>query len=426
VLMSAHEVTCPHCHKAFSIDEAGYAELLGQVRTKEFEQELHQRLADAEKLQKAQAEAALAKASADAELEIVKLKADLEAAKNAKAAEIQLAVNEAKTKAAELEQKIQAIEAKKDLERVEALAVLKQERDALEIAFGNAKISHADALAAKELMYKNLQDQKIALSTKMMGETLELHCENSFNSIRAVAFPNAYFEKDNDARTGSKGDYIFRDFVDGIETVSIMFEMKNESDTTATKKKNEDFFAELDKDRREKGCEYAVLVSKLEAGNDLYNDGIVDVSHRYPKMYVIRPQFFISLISLLRNAALKSLDYKKELELIKNQNLDVSKFEGQLLDFQKAFGENYRRSAKSYSDAIKSIDDAIKDLEKVKKALESSENNLRLANNKAQDLTIKRLTRGNPTMQEKFQEVRDIIEVEAIEDFTDDFTSEDE
>jgi hypothetical protein len=402
--MSAHEVTCPHCHKAFSIDEAGYAELLGQVRTKEFEQELHQRLADAEKLQKAQAEAALAKASADAEVEIVKLKADLEAAKNAKAAEIQLAVNEAKTKAAELEQKIQAIEAKKDLERVEAVAKAEKEREAV-----------AGQLRTQIELYDALKNQKVALSTKMLGETLEQHCEVAFNQIRSVAFPNAYFEKDNDARTGSKGDYIFRDYVDGIETVSIMFEMKNESDTTATKKKNEDFFAELDKDRREKNCEFAVLVSKLEADNDLYNDGIVDVSHRYPKMYVIRPQFFIALISLLRNGALNSLGYKRELELVKAQNVDVSKFEGELDAFRAAFGRNYSLATGKFQDAIEGIDKAIKVLEKIKENLQGSENNLRLANEKAQDLSIKKLTKGNPTMQQKFAELAEIVEVPELE-----------
>jgi hypothetical protein len=246
------------------------------------------------------------------------------------------------------------------------------------------------------------------LSTKMIGESLEQHCETEFNRIRATAFPHAYFEKDNDARSGSKGDFIFRDLAeDGTEIVSIMFEMKNENDETASKKKNEDFLKELDKDRTEKGCEYAILVSLLEPESELYNTGIVDVFHRYPKMYVVRPQFFIPIITLLRNAAMKSLAYRQELALVRAQNLDITRFETQLDDFKAAFGRNWRLASDGFVEAIKRIDDAIKDLEKTKEALHKSANNLRLANDKAEDLTIKKLTRGNPTMAAKFAEPKD-------------------
>ena len=248
---------------------------------------------------------------------------------------------------------------------------------------------------------------KARLSTKMVGETLEQHCETEFNRIRATAFPRAYFEKDNDARSGSKGDFIFRDVDEaGNEIVSIMFEMKNESDETATKKRNEDFLKELDKDRNEKGCEYAVLVSLLEPESELYNTGIVDVFYRYPKMYVVRPQFFIPIITLLRNAAMKSLQYKSELALVKAQNLDITKFESQLEEFKGAFGRNWRLASDGFEEAVKRIDEAIKDLEKTKEALHKSANNLRLANDKAEDLTIKKLTRGNPTMAAKFAELK--------------------
>ena len=254
---------------------------------------------------------------------------------------------------------------------------------------------------------ERLRDMKARLSTKMIGETLEQHCEIEFNRLRATAFPKAYFEKDNDARTGSKGDYIFRDMDDaGTEIVSIMFEMKNEGDETATKKKNEDFFKELDKDRTEKGCEYAVLVSLLEPDSELYNAGIVDVFHRYPKMYVVRPQFFIPIITLLRNAAMKSLQYKSELALVKAQNIDITHFESQLDDFKTAFGRNWRLASDGFEEAVKRIDEAIKDLEKTKEALHKSANNLRIANDKAEDLTVKKLTRGNPTMESKFEELK--------------------
>ncbi|MDG0980174.1 MAG: DUF2130 domain-containing protein, partial [Halieaceae bacterium] len=254
---------------------------------------------------------------------------------------------------------------------------------------------------------ERLKDMKAKLSTKMLGETLEQHCENAFNQIRATAFPKAYFEKDNDAKTGSKGDYIFRDFDNGVELVSIMFEMKNEADTTATKKRNEDFLKELDKDRNEKGCEYAILVSMLEADSDLYNNGIVDVSHRYPKMFVIRPQFFLPMITLLRNAALSSFEYKTQLALIKEQNIDITHFEENLETFKDAFSKNYDIASRKFQTAIAEIDKSIDHLQKTKDALLSSDRQLRLANDKAQDVTIKKLTRGNETMAEKFRELGD-------------------
>jgi hypothetical protein len=277
-----------------------------------------------------------------------------------------------------------------------------------ELAEKSLKDKYETQLKDRDSTIERLRDLKSKLSTKMLGETLEQHCEIEFNRIRATAFPHAYFEKDNDASSGSKGDYIFREKdAQGTEIVSIMFEMKNESDTTTTKKKNEDFLKELDRDRSEKGCEYAVLVSMLEPENEWYNGGIVDVFHRYPKMYVVRPQFFIPIITLLRNAAMKSLEYKTELAVVKAQNIDITHFESRLADFKDAFGRNWKLASDGFVDAIKRIDDAIKDLERTKEALHKSANNLRLANDKAEDLTIQRLTRGNPTMQEKFAALND-------------------
>lgn len=296
--------------------------------------------------------------------------------------------------------------------------MVERERDELKVGLDRASLEKQLAETALKDKYETqlkdrdeaierLRDMKVRLSTKMIGESLEQHCEIEFNRLRATAFPRAYFEKDNDARSGSKGDFIFRDLDEaGTEIVSIMFEMKNESDETATKKKNEDFLKELDKDRTEKGCEYAVLVSLLEPENELYNGGIVDVFHRYPKMYVVRPQFFIPIITLLRNAAMKSLQYKSELALVKAQNIDITNFETQLDDFKSAFGRNWRLASEGFEEAVKRIDEAIKDLEKTKDALHKSANNLRLANDKAEDLTVKKLTRSNPTMAAKFAELR--------------------
>lgn len=460
-----HEIICPHCGKAFKIDEAGYAEILKQVRDADFEKQLHERLELAEQdkryaveLAQAKLEGELQKATSAKNAEIQELKAKIEAGeverklavsealsvverdrdslaaelektKQEKEAAAQLAqatlLNElqkaAATKDAEIQNlkaKIDADELAKKLAIAEAVGVVEKERDELKNELELAALEKQLAETALKDKYETqlkdrdgeivrLRDMKARLSTKMIGETLEHHCEIEFSRLRATAFPRAYFEKDNDAQTGSKGDYIFRDLDDaGTEIVSIMFEMKNEGDETATKKKNEDFFKELDKDRREKGCEYAVLVSMLELDNELYNAGIVDVFHRYPKMYVVRPQFFIPIITLLRNAAMKSLQYKTELALVKAQNIDITHFETTLEDFKTAFGRNWRLASEGFEEAIKRIDEAIKDLEKTKEALHKSANNLRLANNKAEDLTVKRLTKNNPTMAAKFAELK--------------------
>ncbi len=466
-----HEIICPHCSKAFKIDEAGYADILKQVRDGEFEQQLHDRLELAERekrdaiaLAKAEVTNALQKAAAAKDTEIQALKAQLDAgeverklavtealgtvskerdalanelaqARSAQQAAAQLAeaklAHALQAEAAKKDAEIQALQAQlaaSDVARQlavteavnQAVGVVAQERDALKhdlnlITVKNQleekaiKEQFALQLRDREGEIERLRDMKARLSTKMVGETLEQHCEIEFNRIRAAAFQRAHFDKDNDARTGSKGDYIFREADEhGTEIVSIMFEMKNESDETATKKKNEDFLKELDKDRTEKACEYAVLVSLLEPESELYNSGIVDVSHRYPKMYVVRPQFFVPLITLLRNAALNSLKYKSELAMVRSQNLDITKFETQLDEFKTAFGRNWRLASDGFEEAIKRIDEAIKDLEKTKEALHKSANNLRLANDKAEDLTIKKLTRGNPTMAAKFAELKQL------------------
>ena len=535
-----HQIQCPHCHKAFTMDEAGYADIQKQVRDHEFdkqrqelEKQLHERLllADKEKqaaLQLAQSQMAgeLKSTAAAKDAEILKLQAQLDsealaremaikdalaglaqerdALRNqlsqaaqeqqaaqqlaqaqlqtevqkteaAKAAQIQqlqaqldqakvahaLAVAQARSSLekerdelaqqmaqlrserelaaqlaqAQMQTEVQKVAAAKDaqlqqlqaqldankvsnqLALTQAVTQVAQERDQLknhldraalekELAEKSLKDKYETQIKDRDEAIERLKDMKAKLSTKMVGETLEQHCEIEFNRIRATAFGRAYFEKDNDASTGSKGDYIFRDYdASDTEIVSIMFEMKNEADQTASKKRNEDFFKELDKDRNEKKCEYAVLVSLLEPENELYNSGIVDVSHRYPKMYVVRPQFFIPMITLLRNAATNALQYKNELALVKAQNIDITKFETQLDDFKTAFGRNWRLASDGFEEAVKRIDEAIKDLEKTKEALYKSANNLRLANDKAEDLTIKRLTRGNPTMAAKFAEL---------------------
>ena len=391
-----HEIICPHCGKAFKIDEAGYADILKQVRNSEFEQQLHERLELAEKdklnaieLTKEKAGNEMRRTSAAKDAEIQDLKARLDANEVTQ----KLAINEA----------VSIIEKERDefkngLERAEL------QRQLAETAL---KDKYETQIKDRDDMIERLRDMKARLSTKMIGETLEQHCETEFNRIRATAFPRAYFEKDNDARTGSKGDYIFRDTDEaGNQIVSIMFEMKNESDTTATKKKNEDFLKELDKDRTEKECEYAVLVSLLEPDSELYNTGIVDVFHRYPKMYVVRPQFFLPIITLLRNAAMNSLEYKAELALIKAQNIDVTNFESDLDKFKTAFAKNYDLASRKFQTAIDEIDKSIDHLQKTKEALIGTDRNLRLANDKAQDVTVKKLTRGNPTMAAKFEELK--------------------
>ncbi|MBO2951155.1 DUF2130 domain-containing protein [Burkholderia pseudomallei] len=460
-----HEIICPHCGKAFKIDEAGYADILKQVRDSEFEKQLHERLELAEQdkrnaVELAQTKGAseLQKAAAAKDAEIQELKArldageiarklavtealsavekerdalanELEQAKQDKQAASDLAemklVSELQRAAATKDAEIQGLKAKLDALEVaqklaitEAVGVVEKERDELKsgleraelekrLAENSLKDKYETQIKDRDDAIERLRDMKVRLSTKMVGETLEQHCETEFNRIRATAFPRAYFEKDNDARTGSKGDYIFRDSDEaGTEIVSIMFEMKNENDRTATKSRNEDFLKELDKDRTEKGCEYAVLVSLLEPDSELYNTGIVDVFHRYPKMYIVRPQFFLPIITLLRNAAMNSLKYKSELALVKAQNIDITNFETELETFKTAFAKNYDLASRRFQTAIDEIDKSIDHLQKTKEALLGTDRNLRLANDKAQDVTIKRLTRGNPTMAAKFAELK--------------------
>ncbi len=460
-----HEIICPHCKKAFKIDEAGYADILNQVRDSAFEEQLHERLELAEKdkqsaveLAKAMVAGELQQTAAAKDAEIQELKAKLEANAIERALAVTQALNTVEKERDHLANEIEQVRLEKqtasqlaDAKLVNELQMATASRDAeiinlkaqLETSAVNQKLALTEAVSGvlkerdalqngldratleKDLSEKSLRekyetqikdrddaierlrDMKARLSTKMVGETLEQHCETEFNRIRATAFPKAYFEKDNDARSGSKGDYIFRDLDEaGTEVVSIMFEMKNESDETATKKKNEDFLKELDKDRNEKGCEYAVLVSLLEPESELYNSGIVDVSHRYPKMYVVRPQFFIPIITLLRNAAQNSLKYKSELAMVKAQNIDITNFEEELDAFKTGFARNYELASKKFKTAIEEIDKTIDHLQKTKDALLGSENNLRLANNKADDLSVKKLTRGNPTMAAKFDELK--------------------
>jgi hypothetical protein len=389
------EIKCPHCDKAFKVDETGYTSIVAQVRDTEFEKSLSERVNQLErenssalKLAEKDSESALLIAKTEKNAEIERLKSQLKETENS----MKLAVNE-------------------------AVKEIEKDRDNLKNDLKNAHLEKQNSENLLKDKYKTqirdrddaierLKDMKAKLSTKMVGETLEQHCEIEFNRLRPSAFQTAYFEKDNDARSGSKGDYIFKDFHEtGTEIVSIMFEMKNESDTSATKSKNEDFLKELDKDRGEKGCEYAVLVSLLEPDSELYNAGIVDVFHRYPKMYVIRPQFFIPMITLLRNAAMNAVEFKNQLALIKEQNIDVTNFETELEEFKTGFSRNYDLAKRQFSSAIDQIDKSIKSLQKTKEDLLSSENNLRLANNKAEDLSVKRLTRNNPTMSQRFKEL---------------------
>lgn len=432
-----HEIICPHCNKAFKIDEAGYADIVKQVRDSEFEQQLHERLELAEKDKRNAIE--LAKEKTKSEMQAIAVEKDneiqsLKASIKANEVSQQLAITEA-LKAIEKERdalanqlqqakqesqaatelmkvnytnQLHETSAKKDAEIQKLKNDLERSNMEKTLAEKSLKDKYETQLKDRDEAIERLRDMKAKLSTKMVGETLEQHCETEFNRIRATAFPNAYFEKDNDANTGSKGDYIFRD-IDalGTESVSIMFEMKNESDQTATKKKNEDFLKELDKDRNEKQCEYAVLVSLLEPESELYNTGIVDVSHRYPKTYVIRPQFFIPIITLLRNAAQNSLKYKNELAIVKEQNIDITNFESELEAFKSGFARNYDLASRKFKTAIDEIDKTINHLQKTKEALLGSENNLRLANNKADDLTVKKLTKNNPTMAAKFEELED-------------------
>jgi len=383
------EIECPHCHTAFKIDESGYAEILKQVHDKDFEKQLGERIKALELNNKLSTELAVSNAKASLEKERDQLKAELEKTQIAQ----ELALANALAEVMRERDRIQG-----DLDRVN----LEKLRDETAL-----QALHDKELQVREEQIEHLRDMRLRLSTKMLGESLEQHCENEFNRIRPSAFPRAYFEKDNDSNSGTKGDYIFKDADDaGTEIVSIMFEMKNESDSTDKKKKNEDFFKKLDKDRTEKGCEYAVLVSMLESESDLYNTGIVDVSYKYPKMYVVRPQFFIPIITLLRNAAINSLQYKTELALVKAQHIDITNFETELDQFKSSFGRNYDLASRQFQTAMDEIDKSILHLQRTKDALLSTSNNLRLANNKAQDVSVKRLSRNNPTMAKKFDELR--------------------
>lgn len=431
-----NEIICPHCHKAFKVDEAGYADILKQVRDHQFEEELHNRLALAEKdkqsaiqIAEAKVREALQEQLAQKETALIQLKSEKEAELAQKLAQKEAEVAQLKAEKTneltQLKAQLDNAEVAKKLAITEAVQKIEKERDNLlnevktkELEKQNlestlvqeytAKLqSKEEIIKYKEEEIARVKDMKAKLSTKMIGETLEQHCETEFNKLRATAFQNAYFEKDNDARSGSKGDFIYKETDEaGNEIISIMFEMKNEGDETATKKKNEDFFKELDKDRNEKKCEYAVLVTMLEAESEYYNTGIVDVSHKYQKMYVVRPQFFIPIITLLRNAAMNSLKYKAELALVKNQNIDITNFEEKINQFKEGFARNYDLASRKFQTAIDEIDKTIIHLQKTKEALLSSDNNLRLANQKAEDLTIKKLTHGNPTMKAKFDELK--------------------
>lgn len=432
------ELKCPKCGNVFKVDEADYAAIVGQVKNAEFNQEVERRMKELEKQQKAEQKAETLKAEqnyqkllSEKELnltqkdaEIAKLQSQLEGIENTNqlslakeiakkdkeiaALQTQLSSNESKLKVAILEeqnkskdflqkkeQEIQKL--KGDMELAQKEAIIKEK---------NLKEDFQSRLKLKQEEVDHYKELKAHMSTKMIGESLEVHCSTEFNRVRSMMYPCAYFEKDNDASGGSKGDFIFRDTADGVEYISIMFEMKNEMETTATKHKNEDFFAKLDKDRKEKGCEYAVLVSFLEPDSELYNEGIVDVSYKYPKMYVIRPQFFMPLISLLTQASKKSIEYQKELILARQQSVDVTNFENKVNAFREKFAGHYQKASEKFNKAIEEIDKTIKSLQKMKDNLLSSENYLRLANNDTEDLSIKKLTRGNPTMKEKFEEAR--------------------
>lgn len=443
-----HNITCPHCGTAFQVNETEYSQLLAQVRGVEFDKEVHDRLARETELlaQKAendlqakladkdkaileltakveqvssQTEHEVSSAIAQKDKELLALQAQLDKLSSQTEHEISSAISQKDQEILELKAKLEQVGLSKDLELQQAVAQVEKERDAAqnalvlqeqkqELALATTRQEYEVQLkAASEQVefYKNFKAQQ---STKAIGESLELYAESEFNKVRQLAFPNAYFEKDNQVSArGSKGDYIYRETDEnGVEIISIMFEMKNEADDTVKKHKNEDFFKELDKDRREKNCEYAVLVTMLEADNDYYNTGIVDVSHKYEKMYVVRPQFFIQLIGLLRNAALNSLKYKQELALVREQHIDITHFEEDLATFKTAFAKNYQSASTNFQKAIDEIDKAIKRMEAVKAALTTSENQLRLANNKLDDVTVKKLTRNNPTMKAKFEALR--------------------
>ena len=422
--MKDNTVKCPNCKEVFKVDDAVYNNIVNQVRDQQFDDELKTRI-DAEKKDK---ESALKTTELELnnkfQIELGDKKREIDVLRAESKSDLLEEVTKKDKEISDLQSKLENAETVKKLALSEALKEVEKKNDLLENDLKskdtekellekslkekfNDKLKYKDeTLKLKDDEIVRLKDHKQKLSTKMIGETLEQHCEIEFNKLRATAFQNAYFEKDNDASQGTKGDYVFKETdTNGNEIVSIMFEMKNEGDETATKKKNEDFFAKLDKDRRDKGCEYAVLVSLLESDNEFYNTGIADVSHKYKKMYVIRPQFFIPIISLLRNAGMKSLEYKTELSIMRNQNIDITNFEENMENFKTGFARNYGLAKRQFGEAIKEIDKSITHLNKIKEALTSSERNLRLANDKAEDLTIKKLTHGNPTMKEKFKNI---------------------
>lgn len=424
-----NDIVCPNCKKVFKVDEAGFADILKQVRDHQFEEELKERLLLAEREKNAAVQLAEATLQNSFQENLSRKNQEISELKAKNDRELSEKVAKKESEISVMKSTIANAELRRELAVSEAIKVIEKERDGLSNELKNKETEkqllekslnekYSNDLKTKDDIIKLKDDEiafrkdmKLKLSTKMLGETLEQHCENEFNKLRATAFQHAYFEKDNDSRLGSKGDYVYKESDEqGNEIISIMFEMKNENDETATKKRNEDFFKELDKDRTEKKCEYAVLVSLLETENEFYNQGIADVGHKYGKMYVVRPQFFIPIISLLRNAAMNSMEYKAELNLMRNQNIDITNFEDKISLFKKGFAYNYDLASRKFKTAIDEIDKTITHLNKTKDALLSSENNLRLANNKADELSIKRLTHGNPTMKAKFEGTDDSSE----------------
>ena len=427
-----NQIKCPHCGKAFTIDEASYSDIVSQIRNKEFQEEVHEKLEQIQKqnekdiiIEKSKVERTYKEQLSKKEQELNELKQQLKSNDDVKKLEVSNVESKYKEELSlkdrqilELKSKLEVINKDKELEKQSAIAdkekkllelsnQIELEKKQYEIEKSSLKENYIEQLKSKDETIAYFKDLKAKLSTKMVGETLEQHCEYEFNRIRSTAFPNATFGKDNDSKTGSKGDYIFRETDEfGNDIISIMFEMKNENETTTTKKKNVDFLKELDKDRNQKKCEYAILVSLLERDSDLYNDGIVDVSYEYPKMFVIRPQFFIPIISLLRNASLNALKYKQEVALMRKQNIDITNFEEDLEAFKQGFARNYDLASRKFKTAIDEIDKTIDHLQKTRDALLSSENNLRLANDKADSLTVKKLTKNNPTMKEKFDNLK--------------------
>lgn len=396
------ELKCPHCGQAFTVDDTELSSIVQQIRDKEFERDLSSRVSELEGHLKE-------KHGLELEAQKNQIKLEIKDAHEKELQKLREQLKKAEDKSQKLQMQIDSAEDKKRLAVLEAVKKVEDEKRNIESELEQEKNKGRILLEQKDEQIAYYKDMKARMSTKMVGESLEQHCEIEFNRLRATAFQHAYFEKDNDAKSGSKGDYIYREYDEsGVEIISIMFEMKNEMDETATKHKNEDFFKELDKDRREKGCEYAVLVSLLESDNDLYNSGIVDVSYKYDKMYVVRPQCFIPMITLLRNAAMSALQYKQELAIVRNQDIDISNFEDNLMRFKDDFSRNYDLAHSHFDKAIEEIDKTIQHLEKVKKELQGSDNQLRIANNKVDEVSVKKLTKGNPTMQAKFDELKKI------------------